>query len=351
MLRIDRAAVDAANEATSADDLAPLVQKAVELEFSTIPPYLTAMLSLKPGRNREIWWDIHDIVVDEMLHMAIACNLLNALGRRPVIADSDFLPDYPSRLPLGVTDELLVGLEPFSHELLRKVFMEIEEPEKVLVIPGPSLREALPTFATIGEFYRELRNKFADLGDTAFAGDPARQLVVPEWYPAERLFAITDAVSAVRAIELIIEEGEGTPTKPLDPDGDVAHYYRFEAIVRGRRLVRDPSVAIGFSYTGDPYPFDAEGVWPMTPNQVLAALDPKTEARRRANQFQITLSRLLNALQRVFDGEPAHFDAAMGIMFELKLAGQVLAGTPVVVNGQPTGLTAGPVFEYVVVNV
>ena len=102
MLRIERAAVEAVDSATSAEDLVGLVQEAMRLEFATIPPYLTAMLSLKPGQNRDIWWAIHDVVVDEMLHLLIGCNLLNALGGRPVLDDRKFVPKYPGTLPLGI---------------------------------------------------------------------------------------------------------------------------------------------------------------------------------------------------------------------------------------------------------
>jgi hypothetical protein len=54
MLLIERAVVDALNRASSAQELADLMQEACRLEFSTISPYLTAMLSLEPGYNREI---------------------------------------------------------------------------------------------------------------------------------------------------------------------------------------------------------------------------------------------------------------------------------------------------------
>ncbi|HYU50046.1 MAG TPA: ferritin-like protein [Candidatus Limnocylindria bacterium] len=351
MLQIDRSTVDTVDGASSADDLTALIQEAVRLEFSTIPPYLTAMLSLKPGQNREIWGTIHDIVVDEMLHMAIVCNLLNALGQRPTIAYPGFVLTYPSSLPLGIGGRLEVGLRRFSLDVVEHVFMEIEEPENPLVFRGRRMvDEEPPSFSTIGEFYRTLAGKLLELGDGAFSGDPARQVVAPRWFPAERLFAITDAATAARALTLIIEEGEGTSIAPVDPDGDIAHYYRFKSIVRGQRLVRDLTTAAGYSFTGPPYRFDATGVWPLTPNQRLADLDEHTEAWRRANQFRVTFTRLLMALQRVFDGEPGHLDAAMGVMFELKLAGQVLASLPVVVSGQPIDQNAGPVFEYAIVN-
>src|SRR6266545_5194984 len=351
MLRIERAAVEAVDSATSAEDLVDLVQEAMRLEFATIPPYLTAMLSLKPGQNRDIWWAIHDVVVDEMLHLLIGCNLLNALGGRPVLDDPAFVPKYPGSLPLGIGSGLVVGLEKFSLELVERVFMEIEEPEQPLTFPGPPAVAAdLPDFSTIGEFYRTLSRTIIELGDPALVGHPARQVVAPRWFPAARLFAITDAASAARALALITEEGEGTSLSPVDPDGDIAHYYRFAAIRKGRRLVRDDAVPEGFSFTGDPYHFDEAGVWPLTPNQRLANLQRNSEAWRRVQQFRVTFTRLLKSLQRVVDGDPEHLDAAMGVMFELKLAGQVLAAYPVVSAGVKTGPHVGPVFEYTLAN-
>jgi hypothetical protein len=350
MLRVERAAVDAVRTAASADDLVGLVQEAVRLEFSTIPPYLTAMLSLKPGQNREIWWAIHDVVVDEMLHLLIGCNLLNALRARPAIDDPAFIPAYPGPLPLGIGSGLVVGLEAFSLDVVKNVFMDIEEPERPLSFPGAAAAADQPDFSTIGEFYRTLSTKLVELGDSALSGDPARQVVAPRWFAAERLFAITNVASAVRALALVVAEGEGTPDAPIDPDGDVAHYYRFEAIWRGRRLVRDDTVPAGYSFSGPPYSFDPAGVWPLTANQRQADLDRCSEAWRRVQQFRVTFTRLLGSLQRVIDGEPDHLDTAMGVMFELKLAGQVLAGLPAISGGVPSGRHAGPVFEYARMN-
>src|SRR6266496_4105490 len=254
MLRIDRAVVDQLARAGSAADVVDLVQDAVRLEFATIPPYLTAMMSLKPNQNRDVWWAIHDVVVDEMLHMLIGCNLLNALGARPALDAENFLPEYPGPLPLGIGSGLVVGLEPFSIPLLENVFMEIEEPEHPLTFPTAFAAVDTARFATIGEFYRTLSSTILALPDPVLPGDPARQVVAPNWYPAERLFSILTTADAARGIELIIEEGEGTSVSPIDPDGDVAHYYRFAAIVKDHRLVRDDSDPNGFSYTGDLYP-------------------------------------------------------------------------------------------------
>jgi hypothetical protein len=345
MLKIDRLVIDTLGRTRSADDVVGLVHEAVRLEFGTIPPYLTAMLSLRPGTNRDIWWAIHDVVVDEMLHMLIGCNLLNALGTRPALDDPDLVLDYPGELPLGVGSGLQVGLERFSLDLVERVFMEIEEPEQVLPFPGRAgLVAADRSFGTIGEFYRTLAQVLTELGDQAFRGDPGRQVVAPRWFPADRLFPIRDARTAVRALTLVTEEGEGTATSPIDPDGDIAHYYRFAGIRRGRRLVVDPDVAQGFSFSGEPYHFDEAGVWPLTPNQRHGDLDADSEAWFAVRRFRLVFTRLLDALARTVDGDPDHLDAAMGVMFELKLAGQVLVTLPVRRTGVDTGPHAGPVF-------
>ena len=67
--------------------------------------------------------------------MTLAANVLNAVGGNPKINDQGFIPNYPCQLPLGIGSvdpekQLIVPLEPFSKQLLKDVFMEIEEPEQ-----------------------------------------------------------------------------------------------------------------------------------------------------------------------------------------------------------------------------
>jgi Ferritin-like len=350
MLKIQRRYVEQVQAARSGPDLFELIQGAIALEHSTIPPYLTAMLSFQPETNQEIWAIIHSVVIDEMLHMTIACNLLNALGRKPVIDDAGFVPNYPGALPFGIGSDMTVGLEPFSTDLMKNVFMKIEEPENPIPFPAPAAEVALPEFATIGQFYRALIDKIRELGPSIFVGDASRQVVADKWFAPERLFAITDVDSAVKGLQIIIEEGEGTSTSPLSDDKDFAHFYRFEEIFHLRRLVLDPTSPTGYSFTGDVLPYDATTVYKLTPSQKLADLDPASEGARRANQFAFVYTKLLKALQRVFDGEPSTFDTTLGLMFELKIAGQILCALPAIKKGNPTGLNVGPVFAYQPVN-
>jgi Ferritin-like len=350
MIRIQRRFIEKLRASSSGQDLIELVEGAIRLEHSTIPPYLTAMLSLQPETNREIWGIIHSVVTDEMLHMTIGCNLLNAFGKSPEIDSPGFVPDYPGPLPMGIDKDLVVGLEPFSTDLAKYVFMKIEEPEKPIVFR--SLESAQMDYATIGQFYRVLIDKIRELGEgqkPLFVGDPRHQVAAKNWFSSDRLFAITDVQSATQALELVIEEGEGTTVSPLAKCGELAHYYRFEEIARLQHLVRDPKAPNGYSFSGT-LPFDPTTVYPLTKNQKVADLDASSEGGRRARQFSFVYTKLLKGLQRTFSGEPDYFDTALALMYELKLAGQILCSLPAVKNNSPTGLNVGPTFEYVTAN-
>src|SRR3954452_10608985 len=124
------------------------LQAAVMLEHATLPPYLYALWSL--SGNDAIALLMGPIVMQEMGHMALACNILNAIGGSPAIDQPGFVPTYPGPLPGGVEDDLRVPLAPFSIDLVHDVFMVIEEPEDPI-----ALRAAAADDITIGEFYAQ----------------------------------------------------------------------------------------------------------------------------------------------------------------------------------------------------
>lgn len=341
MLKIDPEYVKRVEAATTYEELIPLMQKAVELEHSTIPPYLTAMFSIKQQTNDEIVNIIHSIVIEEMLHMTIAANVMNALGGSPAINNKDFVPDYPGHLPMGIGGDLKVGLEKYSVELVEKTFMEIEEPEKPIKFKS-ALEMTEVTYRTIGEFYAALQTKIKELPGENLPGDPARQ--VTDAFPANVLFPIHTSEDAVNAINIIVQQGEGTTKSPLDEAGNLAHYYEFEELFKGKKLIPDATAPNGFSFSGDSIPFDDADVFPIFPNTKAAMLAEGSEERRQIDDFNASYSELLNGLHRTFNGEPDYLGNTIGLMYDVKLYGEKLCATPF--PGKD-GFNIGPSFEFV----
>lgn len=137
-----------------------MLQKAVTLEFFTIPPYLTAWWSIK-DENDPTALSIREVVQEEMAHMAIACNLLVSLGAKPKIAQFRYAPIYPSAPPGGVRPSLRLDLGGLSKKLIRE-FVELEAPEDksgLERVYKDHLRQAKKKssdYRSIGDFYNAI---------------------------------------------------------------------------------------------------------------------------------------------------------------------------------------------------
>jgi hypothetical protein len=340
MIKLDRSVIAGIRSGRSGEELYEYLQKAIELEHSTIPPYLTAMFSLKPGTNLEIAGLIRSIVIQEMLHMTISANILIAIGGRPQINRKHFIPDYPGHLPMNIGD-LWVGIEAFSIPLVENVFMSIEQPEEEVPVEK-TLAAAGEEYATIGQFYDAIKEQIQRLGSSIFVDTNAPpQVVASQWFPPGKLFPITGPDSACRAIDIIKIEGEGTSLDPFQSPGDLAHFYKFGEIAAGKKLIRTPG---GFAYGGDPIPFDPSGVWPLRPNCKIDDFPAGTQARTRVTQFAYNYANLLNTLHHAFNGDPSRLDRAIGLMYDLRVLSAALMQT-----ADPTkpGFNVGPSFEYV----
>src|SRR5690348_3207024 len=105
------------------------LQIAIQVEHATIPPYLTALYSIKADSEKSNLGSyniIRAVVVEEMLHLTLAANLLNAIDGSPDLIRPGFVPNYPAYLPTGETD-FAVGLEKFSPDTM-ETFRKIERP-------------------------------------------------------------------------------------------------------------------------------------------------------------------------------------------------------------------------------
>jgi hypothetical protein len=331
---------------TTLESLREHLQWALELEHSTLPPYLCALYSLDPDRNPEATEVMVSVLVEEMLHMTLVANLMNAVGGRPRLNTPDMLAPYPRCLPHGDCS-FEVPLARFGFEAL-EVFLKIEQPAPPCAPPESDRYE------TIGQFYqamvRGLGELSVEIGESnVFCGDRARQVTDAFYSGGGRIITIENLATALAALDEIVDQGEGTShlqiwdgdRDVLHPErGQVAHYYRFQQLKLGRRYRCGDTPHTG--PTGDPIMVDWDGVRPMRTNPSTTDHAPGSPIREAQEEFNRMYCYILHQLEQAFDGSPQRLETAIGAMHGLKAQAQTLMEMPT-----EDGLaTAGPTFEY-----
>ncbi|MFF8927219.1 ferritin-like protein [Streptomyces longwoodensis] len=362
------------------EELHEYLYKGLQLEHATLPPYLTALYSLHPGKNSDAWHVIRVVAVEEMLHLTLVANVLNAVGGTPDLTRPDFVPDYPTRLPCG-PDYFDVHLRPFSPEAL-DTFLKIEKPAQAATeddrfvpvdwaalgvttdgaAPPPEELAALeesgtvlglvpgePTqrFLSIGEFYEEiirginhLEDQARKAGKTIFTGDPARQ-VTPEYFYSGGgdVIEVTGRDSAVAALTLVAEQGEGLYGGIYDSQDELAHFYRFEQLEKGRYYQKgdDPGEP-----SGPELSVDWGAVHPVKPDVKLADLEQDPEVLAAAREFNQFYATFLTSINLAYNGQPDLLLKAVWEMFRMRDRMNLLIRNPL--TGHP-GSNAGPTFE------
>ncbi len=345
-------------------ELTYLLCQAAELEHGLMCEYLYAAFSLKstagPGLREdqletiEGWRRmIFAIAAEEMLHWAVVQNLLTAVGSAPYVS-RPHMPHQARGYPPGVQVRLL----PFGEAAL-KHFVYLERPEGMegadaagfqpAGLPLQPMRpeEIIPRgqdFATVGHLYRSIERGFGYLADKLgedrlFIG-PAFQQADEATFGWPDLRPITDLAGTNRAIERIVEMGEGARG-----DWANAHYGRFLAVLDDYRAMRklDP----GFEPA---YPVVAaamRGVEGVEPEAYIS--DPATGAC--SDLFNAVYELVLQMIARYFafgHETPAQRQVlahtAVGLMFRaIKPLGLLLARLPV--GSDQPGVTAGANFQ------
>jgi hypothetical protein len=343
------------------DDLRAFLVVAMQIEHATIPPYLTALYSIRPGTNSEAVEVIRSVAVEEMLHLTLVANVFNAVGgsMRHTLTAQGFIPTYPTYLPTGET-EFQVGLRPFSRETI-DTFMNIErmahEPDDApLTLPRseqclgllPGAGDGRVSFYSIGQFYAHLiRGLFQlcqELGEeVVFCGDPAKQITPAYYYNgAGAVIPVHNFETANLALRMIQEQGEGAPRGLRIYAGDadgihaIAHYFRFQQLRLGRyytTLVLGQTEAdVPDQPSGpemNPAELDWEAVYPIKHDMQLSDLPEGSDVRQKAIEFQQCYSRFLLELERAFDGAPEQLIPAVGGMFRLRNLAEELVRTPI----------------------
>ena len=108
----------------SLEEVKERLQEALIVEHFTIPPYLCALYSIKDGTNAESYRVIQTVVIEEMLHMVMVANLINALGGKPEIRGKALLKPFPSHLPIPDSD-FNVSLLKFSKEAIKTALHQL----------------------------------------------------------------------------------------------------------------------------------------------------------------------------------------------------------------------------------
>ena len=303
------------------ENLQEQLQEAVELEFATIPLYMTSLYSIVDGCNSEIYDLIRSVLIQEMLHMVQAANILIATGGTPIVDNASFVPTYPTKgLPGCVHPNLMVYLDKLNMSQIQNVFTVIEAPNITCV----GHKGAELSNHTIAQFYYEIRDCIETLGDSKFK--PEKKELQVHWpWPLQnnsrvgQLHIVTNVSTAIDGINEIIEQGEGTD--PLDPHdlvaGQLAHYYRFQEIVCGKKLVNISKDI--YAYSGDNITYDPTGVWPMRQNPGKEGIMLGTNCYTEATAFHGVFRALLRELQTTFGGYPSNINKTVELMEALKV--------------------------------
>ena len=361
------------------DELIYLLTRASELEHDLACSYLYAGYSIKTrleeGGVTEAELEITRgwkrklaaVSVDEMLHLGQVANILTAVGGAPHFARSNF-PLPAAAFPFGIE----ITLEPLSEALMER-FICYEMPKSGVLPPermapyeamfkrvtgGVDLHDIARQmnsvepfdvdFKTIGEFYEKIESAFKQPdAPRLFIGDPSVQANPQYLDLPKQMVRVTDAATARKAIEMIVEQGE-SPTKE-HPD---AHFVVFDTMLREYQRLSSTAAKEGRAFE----PFRPMLGNPSTRGSSIVAgtnriADPM--AQELAGLFNSAYALMLMMLARFFahGGESADEMRLMArgtlrIMASgLRPLGEALAQIPA--GSQYPGKNAGPTFAFV----
>src|SRR5580693_4367924 len=338
--------------------------EAAELEHGIMCQYLYAAFSLKQSEAEGLSLEeaqavqrwrkrISHVATQEMLHLTLVQNLLSAVGGAPHLSRPNF-PHPASHYPAGVHLALL----PFGEPALQH-FMFLERPEGMDIndaegmaafgraTPAMQPGEIVPRsqdFKTVGHLYRSIEAGFAHLAEKfgerrLFVGPPRAQ-ATQQYFGWPELVAVIDTASAQKAIDEILDQGEGPRGNWRD-----AHFGQFVEIMDEYTQLREANPAFQPAR-----PVVTVNVRPSENDTGLPLVtDPTT--RQVMDLFNVSYEVLLLMLQRFFahteetDAQlKALADATVNVMFQaIKPIGDLVTTLPA--GPDYPARTAGPSFE------
>src|SRR3984893_2300748 len=351
----------------SREELVYLLGEACELEHGLLCEYLYAQFSPKRSVEEGLTaeqlarvqaWELTliDVIKQEMLHLALATNILSAVGAAPHFER----PNFPI-LSRWYPPDVQIALVPFGERALRH-FMFLERPGgkplqgaqgfgsvgrmQPLTVDDPQITAGPEEWHTVGHLYRGIEAGLAHLvnrhGEAAVFIGPPKAQATTEVFEWSALTAVTDLASASAAIEVIVEQGEGARG-----DWVKSHFGKFVGILEDflSRRALDPT----FEPARPVLPVYLRQ--PPDVDQVTLIQDPLT--RRVADLFNAVYEVTLQVQSRYFvhHGEtPDELETlaktAKHLMnWVMRNLGPMMTALPV--GPQHSGRTAGPAFEIV----
>ncbi|WP_282081153.1 ferritin-like domain-containing protein [Aquimarina algiphila] len=337
--------------------LKELLNNAVVLEFATIPIYLQAMWTIKDNKC-DVAKSIRNIFQEEMLHMAMVCNMIVGIGGEPKIYDPENGLKFPSGLPGGVHPDLFLHLEGLNDCSLRN-FMEIELPEEIADIYDYETKELVSIGGlcledgsisskkhdqsyehntTIGELYDRINELFQELQPKM---NVERQLAGPlSWW------VMADAKSVSKAIDMIKEQGEGSENVTPASTGmdNLAHFYRFWEVFYKKKIVQEGDTY----YFKDPNPRPETYKIARVPEGGYLEENVSPEVWYLIHEFDKVYTDLVKFLEDAWAingrGQAALVNA-VEVMFKLEHFALPLIQTPIPDHNE--GLHYGPCFRMI----
>jgi CDGSH-type Zn-finger protein/truncated hemoglobin YjbI len=339
--------------------------EAAELEHGIMCQYLFAAFSLKQREDEGLTdgelaavnrWRaaISHVATEEMLHLALVHNLLSAIGAAPHFGRPN-LPAPAHHYPAGVN----LMLVPFGERALQH-FIFLERPEGMEyegaegldmptheAVPLMSERDIVPQpqdFATVGHLYRSIEEGFRHLAEklgeeNLFVGPPRAQ-AIPDNFRWPELVVVTDLASAQKAIDTILEQGEGARG-----DWKHAHFGQFVQILDDYR----ETVAANPGF-GPVRPVMFATVRRCEHDDTVPRIGDRVTSRC-GDLFNVSYEILLQIFERYF-AHTEETDEQLGTLADgtvslmlrvLKPLGNLITALPV--GPEHPGMTAGPSFE------
>jgi hypothetical protein len=346
------------------EQLFHLLAEAAEIEHTLMCSYLYAAFSLKragtegltgqEGAAVERWRKaIVGVAVEEMTHLLLVSNLAIAIGGRPHFGRPNF-PVEPGYFPSGV----VVKLTPFDEDTLQHLIY-LERPRGVRHADGEGfeheeeyrreeaylgLMPSAQDYTTVGRLYDALRLNLTAtsqrLGEAAlFIGDVGAQ-VGADVVELEGVTKIATLEDALRAIDTIVAQGEGSPA-----DREDSHYQRFLSIRNEYQGLLEANPKFVPAWAAAESPVMRR---PPEPDGKIFVDTPV--AAKVLDLGNALYNLLLRCLVQAFGRQGAaqavnqrrYFDAAFPLMHALSLAAEALVQLPA--SASHPGTNAGLSF-------